>query len=226
MDHNMVVRQKIAEKYLLNELDSEARNEFEEHIFDCPECALDVQAGVQFAEQAKIVLAEKVEPAPNVAVPAVAPGTPGWFAWLRPSFAAPVLALLLVVVGYQNLVIYPQLKRALSRPQVLPWASINTRTRGASTPVITAARGGSFLLFVNIPPDSHYSYYIADLYNPAGKLEWSLTIPANSAEDSWPVQVPAGNRESGTYTLAVRGTSATGESQEIGRASFELQIKK
>jgi len=40
------------------------------------------------------------------------------------------------------------------------------------------------------------------------------------------VQVPAANRESGTYQLKVRGVTAAGENKEIGGASFELRIQK
>jgi len=224
MDHDEVVRQKMTERYLLDELDPDKREEFEEHFFDCPDCALDVRAGAMFVEQSKIVFAENPE-ARVVQVPAPAPAKAGWFAWLRPAFAVSALALLLALLGYQNLVTYPRLEQAVNRPQVLPWASLNMSTRGTNAPVIAVPPGGSFLLFVNIPPDSRYPRYTADLYNPAGKLEWSLTIPANSANDMWPVRVPGTNRGSGTYTLAVRGTTATGESQEVGRTSVELQIQ-
>ena len=62
MDHEVVVRQKMTERYLLNELDSESRDEFEEHFFDCPECAFDVRAGSAFVEHTKNVLAEAREP--------------------------------------------------------------------------------------------------------------------------------------------------------------------
>jgi len=225
MDHDEVVRQKMTEQYLLDELGPEKRDEFEEHFFDCPECALDVRAGSMFVEQSKIVFAEN-RAGDAVPIRASVPVKAGWFAWLRPAFAVPVLALLLALVGYQHFVTYPQLQQAVNRPQVLPWASLNLSTRGSNAAVIAVAPGGSFLLFVNIPSDSRYSRYIADLYSPAGKLEWSLTIPASSAEDTWPVQVPGTNRGSGTYTLAVRGTTVTGESQEIGRTSVELQIQK
>ena len=131
MDHDVVVRQKMTERYLLNELDSESRDEFEEHFFDCPECAFDVRAGSAFVEQSKNVLAEtrEAEMAP-ASSPTPAPASGGWLAWLRPAFAAPALALLLAVVGYQNLVTYPQLQQALNRPQVLPWAPVNVGTLG------------------------------------------------------------------------------------------------
>jgi hypothetical protein len=141
-------------------------------------------------------------------------------------YALPVMALLLVVIGYQNLVTYPQMRQALNRPQVLPWASVNVGTWGSGGPAIAARPGEGFLLFVRIPPDGSYSHYTAELYNPAGKLEWSLTIPAASAQDQWPVQVPGANRQAGSYTLAVRGVTAAGEAKEVGRASFELQIQK
>lgn len=223
MDHDLVVRQKMTERYLLDELDAREKDEFEEHFFDCPECALDVRAASVFVEQSKTVLAEKSEKAN---APVHTPPQAGWFAWLRPAFALPAFALLLVVIGYQNLVTYPRLKEAVNRPQVLPWRSINIATRGANAPVIAVAQGGSFLLFVNIPPDNRYSRYIADLYDPTGTLQWSLTIPATAAQDQYPVQVPGANRAPGNYSLAVRGVTAAGDSTQVGRASFELQVQK
>src|SRR6266849_5799833 len=138
MDHEVVVRQKMTERYLLNELDSESRDEFEEHT--------------------KNVLAEAREPetAP-AAIPTPAPASSGWLAWLRPAFLVSVLALLVAVVGYQNLVTFPRLQQALNRPQVLPWAPVNVGTWGSGGPVITASPGQGFLLFVRIPPEGSYS---------------------------------------------------------------------
>jgi hypothetical protein len=225
MDHEVVIRQKMTERYLLGELDTEARDEFEEHYFDCQECALDVRAGALFVEQSKIALAEKSESTP---LPAPAPA--GWLAALRsafrPAFAVPVMALLLVVIGYQNLVTYPQMARQLNSPQVLPWASVNVATYGSEGQAITTLAGKAFLLFVRITPDDAYSHYTAELYNPAGKLEESLTVPAVSGQDEWPVQIPGANREPGSYTLKVQGITSAGESKKVGQASFELRIQK
>jgi len=77
MDHNEVVRQKLTEKYLLNELESEQRDEFEEHYFECPECALDIRAGSEFVESSKVILghlAEEVTRVDGVDDPPVEPG--------------------------------------------------------------------------------------------------------------------------------------------------------
>jgi len=226
MDHEEVVRSKMTERYLLGELDPDARDEFEEHFFDCPDCALDVRAGALFVEQSKVVLAEKAQSVSADMPVAAIPPKPGWFTWLRPALAVPVMALLLAVIGYQNLVTYPRLQLALNSPRVLPWASVNVGTWGSGGPVISARPGQGFLLFVRIPPDGGYPHYIADLYNPSGKQEWSLTIPASPGQDQWPVQVPGADRAAGSYILVVRGVTAAGESKEVGRTSFELQVLK
>jgi hypothetical protein len=226
MDHEEVVRSKMTERYLLGELDPDARDEFEGHFFDCPDCALDVRAGALFVEQSKVVLAEEAQSVSADMPVAAIPPKPGWFTWLRPAVAVSLMALLLAVIGYQNLVTYPRLQLALNSPRVLPWASVNVGTWGSGGPLISARPGQGFLLFVRIPPDGGYSHYVADLYHPGGKLEWSLTIPASSGQDQWPVQVPGVNRAAGSYILIVRGVTAAGESKEVGRASFELQVLK
>jgi hypothetical protein len=235
MDHDVVARQKMTERYLLGELDADARHEFEEHFFDCPDCALDVRAGALFVEQSKVVLAEQSQPAAaGRSVPTHVPAKPGWLAGLRemfrPAFAAPVMAVLLAVLGYDNLVTYPQLKAALNSPRVLPFASVNVGSWGSGGPLISIDPGEGFLLFVRIPPDG-CSRHTAELYNPAGKMEWSLPILSSvrnpsSAQDQFPVQVPGAQREAGAYLLVVRGLTAAGENKEVGRVSFELQIQK
>lgn len=227
IDHEMVVREKFAEKYLLNELNSEVRDEFEEHFFDCPECSFDIRAGSAFVDQSKIILSEKKK-GTSEAVPAlvVPPPKPRWFAIFRPVFAVPVFALLIATIGYQNLVTYPRLKGALNQTHVLPWASVNVGTYGSEGTTITTRPGEDFLLFVRIPPDGSYARYMAELYNSAGKLEWSFTIPGSTTQDQWPVQISGSNRKAGSYTLAVRGVTTAGETKEIGRSSFELQIQQ
>jgi len=113
MDHSEAVEQMAAERYLLDELTPDAREAFEAHLFDCPDCALDLRAGAAFVEEAKVQL-----PGLTAAAPAPTPSRPRepkikrewWLSWLQPAFAAPVFATLLLVVGYQNLVTFPALR--------------------------------------------------------------------------------------------------------------------
>ncbi len=223
MDHTESIRLMAAEKYLLGELTPEQREQFEEHFFDCPECALDVRAGAALVEHSKVVLAEPVAVSP-ARTPVAA--KVGRWAWLRPAFVVPVLAVLLVVVGYQNLVTYPQLKQLASSPQILPWASINVSTRGTSTTEISTRPGEGFHLLVNIPPDSHFASYTFDLSSPSGRLEWSRTTPAAASDEARSIYVPGASQEQGIYTLAVRGNTTANGNSDLGRYSIDVQIQK
>jgi len=224
MDHAEAVREKATERYLLDELDPELRDQFEEHLFDCQDCALDVRAGAMFVEQSRAILAE-----PNIQVavqdPVPAATKSGWFAWLRPAFAVPVFALLLAVIGYQNFVTYPKLTTAANQPQVGPWASVNVSTRGAATTTIKTHTGEGFGLIMNLPPEDGFASYSIDLYNPAGKLEWSGPLSSASTDEGRQMYIPGRNRLPGTYTLVVLGVTSAGENKEISRNSIDLQIQ-
>lgn len=222
MDHNEAVRQRTTERYLLDELDPDLRDQFEEHLFDCQDCAADVRAAAMFIEQSKSVLSENPEAAPaRVPVPVPAPSP--WLAWLRPAFAVPVFAMLLAVIGYQNLVTLPQLASAI-RPQVFAAASINLKTYGSTPSPLKIHSGAGFVLNVIVPPDVHYASYRADLHKAGGGVELSLPI-SSAAEDTWTIGIPGSNRQGGTYNLVMYGVAADGTEKEVGRGSFELQIQ-
>jgi len=225
MDHEEAVRQKATERYLLDELDPEVRDQFEDHLFDCEDCALDVRAAAMLVEQSKVILAEPVaHSVVKELKPAVAKA--GWLTRLRLSLAVPVFAVLLAVIAYQNFVTYPKLTAAVNQPRVGPWASINVSTRGAATIAIKTHPGEGIGLLVNLPPDTEFVSYTIELYNPAGKLEWSGPLSKGSPDQGSQVYIPGHNRLPGIYTLAVRGVDAAGESKEIGRNAIDLQVQQ
>ena len=221
MDHSEAVRLKATERYLLNELDPEQLDQFEEHLFDCPDCALDVRAGAMLVEQTKNVLSEPAESAAPATKPAP---SANWLSWVRPAFAVPVLALLLVLVGYQRFVMIPAMKEASIRPAVLPFATLTVATRSANIPIVHAESGRPFMLLLNIPAESRFSSYIVDLYDPAGKIQWSLPVSADAANDTVPLRIPA-LRDPGTYTLAVSGIEQSNNRTEIGKQPFEVRYQ-
>jgi anti-sigma factor RsiW len=221
MDHDAVVRQKMTARYLLNELEPEARDEFESHYFDCPDCAADVHAGAMFVEQSKVVLGAERPAASPVRVPVPAPASSGWFGWLRPVFVVPVLAALLVVIGYQDRA-SRLLQQAANSPQVLASAVVNANVRGTEPISVPVRAGQAFGLSVNVPPD-RYSSYKLDLYSRQGKLEWSRTIPA-SGNDTLSLYVPGSDPP--PASLAVYGITAGGENVDLGRYPIALQDQK
>ncbi|MGC2195037.1 MAG: zf-HC2 domain-containing protein [Terriglobales bacterium] len=222
MDHSEAVRLKATERYLLQELDPDQLEQFEEHFFDCQECALDVRTATMLVEQSKAILSETANAVPvKVAPPVRRP----WLAWLRPAFAVPLMAGLLAVIGYQNLLVYPAMKQAASEPYILASASINVATRSGATALVHSRPGDPFVLLLNLPAENRFSSYIADLYDPAGHIKWSVPISAETANDTVPMRIP-GQREPGVYTLAVRGVpQAGGSPSEIGRQPFELRLQ-
>jgi hypothetical protein len=225
MDHSEASRLMASEKYLLDELPPDALEAFEEHLFGCPECALDVRAGSLFLEQGKIALAS---PAAAGRVPAEVREPSGWFAWWRPAFAIPAMAVLLLVFGYQIRVTYPALKGASAEnrsPSILPAASlVSAVTRGSNPSTIAGRPGESFLLPLDIPPQKVFQSYVVELHNPAGGVDWSLPVSAEAIKNTLPIRAP-GVDKAGRYELVVLGLTAPGgKLSEVGRYPFELQF--
>ena len=138
MEHSEAIQLMAAEKYLLDELSADVRDEFEEHLFGCHECAMDMRTASIFLEQGKAALAE-----PEVAIVREKDKSrPGLFAWWRPAFAIPAMAALLLVIGYQNLVTLPQLTRSPNKPQLLPATTVHLQTYGTATPLVVHQGGG------------------------------------------------------------------------------------
>lgn len=225
MDHNTVASRKMAERYLLNELEPELRDEFEEHYFECPECAADVHAGALFVDESKIILSAEKNP-PDVVVTrdalstrATSPARAGWIAWLRHSLAAPVFALLLLAICYQYWD-YRALKKTASAPQVLASAVVNVNVRGTEPIAVSVPFGKAFGLTLNLPPDRSFSSYKLDLYSMQGQLEWSQTAAATRSDSLW-LYVPASDQAPGS--VSVHGITAEGVSEDLGRYPIKFQ---
>ena len=224
MDHEEAVRQNATERYFLDELDSNQRDQFEEHFFDCQDCATDVRVAAMFVEHSKEILAEV--PSPHPVREADEPPWKKWFGWLSPALTVPVMVLLLAVIGYQSLVELPRSRSTASHPEVLPAIALNLQTAGDNTEPITVSSRGDFLLNVIIPPADNSSSYQVDLYNPQQNIDTTLAITGAAPGGTLPIHIPGANREGGVYKLVVQGRTADGQTTEVGSSSFELQIQK
>src|SRR5205085_12180745 len=122
--HAEAVKENIVEKYLLGELTTSQRNAFEEHYFECTDCAADIKAASVFIDNAREVM--RRAPQTEVAGREERPQRRGWFAWLQPAYAVGAMALLLLAIGYQNLVTIPHMKRDAQTTvaQALPTLSL------------------------------------------------------------------------------------------------------
>ena len=76
--HEDAVETMAAERYVLGELHNSDLEEFEEHFFDCSECAFDVRTGSALIEHSKIVLSEPAATQKSTKVHR----PEGWLAWM------------------------------------------------------------------------------------------------------------------------------------------------
>ena len=226
MDHSEALRTKAAEKYFLGELAGDAREEFEEHVFSCSECAEDIKLGAVFIENAREVFG--AAPAHEIG-PAQVKGW--WSGWLRPAFAVPAFALLLILIGYQNAVVIPGLRSAQSTtdvPGTLRSISlIASNSRGAGPMRISVGPNESFGLFLDIPPREHFDSYVCEFENESGATELSIPVTAEQAKETVQLLIPAHRLGTGNHVLVVRGltsSQAPGANKiEVAKYPFRLE---
>jgi hypothetical protein len=230
MEHDQAVRLSLVEKYLLDELPPQIRDEFEEHYFDCRECTEDLQVTSAFMDAAKNELRATPLPKPALGAAKKSETNKPWFAWLwTPALVVPALAACLLVIAYQNLVILPRFRNALAElraPEILPTVSlVGGNSRGGSAPSIAVEGAHAFLVLIDIPTQERFSSYTCLLYAPSGSLAWHVQASPEEAKDTVSIRVPAGRAASGSYTLVVQGNSsaASGENGvELARYRFTL----
>ncbi len=233
MDHSEAVKQMAVERYLLDELTPEAREGFEAHVFDCPECALDLRAAAAFVDEAKLQLPELAAHLPVSSQPAAARPRvkrDGWFSWVRPAFAVPVFAALLMVVCYQNVVTFPALRAEATQPRLLPWVPVHIATRGEGGTHVAADHVHGVALRLDLSAQTGaeaYGSYAFDLLDSRGKVVWSGTMAASAAGVSGAqrilLAIPGAALHNGAYSVQVFGGGNHGERTPIEEFLFDVE---
>ena len=226
MDHNEAVKTNAAERYFLGELPSPQREAFEEHFFDCLDCAADVKTTAILIDNVREVLrtAPELKKAPLRE-------TGGFLNWWRPAYSFAAMALLLVTVGYQNFVQIPQLHhQTLTQAEALPSFSLVTAgSRGAAGALeVTVPANTPFGLYVDIPADSSFTRYSADILTQSGDLKFSVPITTEQTQNTVQLLVPGALLSEGPYDLVIHGyrpDSTTKGGEEIARHPFMLRRK-
>ena len=238
MDHNEAVRLQAAEKYVLGQLPKEQHAAYEEHYFDCPACAEEIKATAAFMESARQVVGEEVAQAVDEErlVPA-APRASGWFGWLlRPAFAIPVFAALLLFIGYQNGVTIPRLKDSTSN-QIGQNISSSFQLRGSvrggnegddTANKVRVRAGESFALNFDFTPTGTFSEYDWQLRDQAGRAVKSGHISGDKKYQAVSLNVAGGVESAGKYNLvffgSADGAGQTANESEAQRLTFTVEF--
>jgi anti-sigma factor RsiW len=228
MDHQEAVRQQLVERYMLGELTTVQQDEFEAHLFVCPQCSEELRAAAILVDNARAVFrAEAGRPSGADAAEARQRGggaAPGFLhrlaQWmtLPPVAQAAALTLLLAVVCYQNLFQIPSLRgdiEASRAPREVPAFALLPVTRGDDQ-VLTVPSGARSVVVsfdLTAPGDSgHVCVFIDESGREWLKLEGA---PAPGKEmitlQLDPARIPAGRHQ-----LNVR----TPTGRELGRFRF------
>jgi hypothetical protein len=234
MDHNEAVRLQAVEKYLLGKLPKEQHAAYEEHYFDCYACAEEIKATVAFMEGLRQVVREEA-PA-SVGARATAWAAPGFFSWLRPAFAVPVLAALLLFIGYQNGVTIPRLKNS-SSSQMGEIISSSFQLRGSvrggneggdAVNQVRVRSGESFSLNFDFTPTGTFSEYIWQLQNKVGRAVKSGHISGDKKYQAVSLNMAGGVESAGKYNLvffgSADGAGQTANESEAQRLTFTVEF--
>jgi hypothetical protein len=230
MNHQDALQEMAVERYLLGELSGAALDRFEEHLFECPECAMDLRSGATFVDAARgeLKVSARVS-APERDI------SSKWLSWfVSPRFLAPALAACLVVIAVQSFVVLPRMRVAEERaeaPAILNNLVLaNAGARGDSVPEIVAPEHGSFLISVDIPVRSGFSGYLCSLYSPSGSLVWKTTVSPQQVSDALLIHMPTDRTKEGLNTFLVQGLPAvagsSGKLEDLARYRFQLKVQK
>jgi anti-sigma factor RsiW len=220
MDHAEATRRFAAEQYLLGELSEPEREEFENHFFACPECAETVEAATTLVANTRAVFREGARFPGTAAVPA-------WKKWLRLEWGfAPAAALagllMLVVVGYQNMIQIPALRQRDESGALAMTPAIPVRAARAPQAQTFSRRKGMWTLIVAHEWEQAYSSYAAEIERAADHRVALKTEMASTPTDL-SVSVRPEGLKAGLYTLTIYGLSeGSTERTAVARVPFTL----
>jgi len=231
MDHKQAVELQLAVKYVLGELPAVQRDEYEDHYIDCPECAKDVHAAAAFADTARELFHQQARV--EMPVPSAQGRARG--SWLRPVVAAPVLLVLLAVVGYQNLITLPRLKSGGSRGKAQTFNSFSlvaasVRAERGEEPVkVQVQKNETFALDFDFLPSRPFDHYLCKLEDEAGRAVLQASIPGEKAGREVHLLVPTGLDRPGKYSVLVVGDPGVkgqwDEGNEVSRVNFVVDFQ-
>jgi hypothetical protein len=230
MDHNEAIQLQAAVKYVLGELSQVQREEYEEHYFDCVECAVDIKALATFADTTREVLRQERE---EQFAKDLVPARGGLLRWFQPVVAVPAFAALLLIIAYQNTVTIPHAKEEASfgTAQVMfnsyPLRGVNTAGEEGRTLSIRPAE--AFFLNFDFVPTRNFDNYMGQLEDAEGRVLLRSRIAGGNANQEAHLPIPAGMLHPGKYVLAFYGDpGASGKvnrQNDAGRLPFTVEFR-
>jgi hypothetical protein len=232
MDHSEAVKMKAVERYVLGELSSDVREQFEEHCFECVECANDLKALTTFVTAGRIVFEEGDQVAEQRAEEGERSW--GWRKWFRPAVMIPAVGALAAIVIFQAAVTIPGLKKETARESGAQVYGSSYRvqgaTRGESNSRVAIAPNESFALDFDFTPSNSFPRYKGRLVDESGQSVLTFGVGGEEANKELHLVVPTGVLHPGNYDVVFFGDSGTNSAdakmEEVQRISFTIEFRK
>jgi len=229
MDHNEAIRLQAAVKYVLGELSPVQREEYEEHYFDCGECAVDIKALATFTDTTREVLRRERE---SQLAKDLVPARGGWLRWLQPVVAVPAMAALLLIIAYQNAVTIPKAREEATSGAAQVFVTSRTAkmavVRGSDELTKLSARPNESLpIKFDFTPSPVSDAYVCQLQEESGRSVLQVRLPGSFTNKEVNLVVPPNRVKAGKYTLVFTADpGATGQptKNEVLRLSFAIEI--
>ena len=215
--HDDAVKDLMAERYLLGELNAAEREAYEEHFFSCDACFEQIKTGTEFVSHLRNIATQDPQ----------GPIAPGFMSHLIATARQPLTITMfsfLVLIGgfavHQSREI-SHLKEP--RPEI---RSVLTGIAHGSgeTHVIRIPRNSALSLNVEYAPKGEFISYQAQIFSSSGKALHSVTLPETQVGTTASIAVPADALKPAQYSVVVFGRRSDGSQEEVGRGAFELQF--
>lgn len=213
MDHAEATATHATDRYLLGDLSAAEADAFEEHYFDCADCAEELRIGMRFMNGGRDLAREAAEPqtAPVVRIDERRTRRK---TWLPAAIAAALVLALATPLLLRN--------RAASGPtfEVASQQSFLLADSRGEADVPTLNGNAPIVLWADVPPEPAYARYEAHLAQPDGAV-LKLPFTPDPNGDATPLTVRG--LAAGRHQLVIAGFDAAGKSTEIARHPFVVR---
>ena len=190
-----------AERYILGDLSAAERDRFEDHFFECTDCAEAVRCLSLLREgtRAGLCAAPELRARERWLKSGWRQRFSDW--WWNPQAIIVLAAVALAAATtWQNVQLQARLK-----PQVLRSVTLQPASRGQTASLHSAAASGFILLEADLPGASGILTWT--VRSSDGKHTAAGHASAPDPGMSWKILLPTGDLPPSTYTLAVRSDS-------------------
>lgn len=212
MDHAEATTTHATDRYLLGELTAAEADAFEDHYFDCADCADELRIGMRFMNGGRGIAREAAAAPEGSPVVRFEP-RPRRTAW----FPAAIAAALVLAVGAP--ILMRQQRPAAQGPsfEVVKVYSLLLADSRAAADDLTLNAGETSVLVVDVPAEPAYSKYEARLRLPDGSIR---PIPLTPDPNGEPTQLKVSGLSAGRHELMIVGIDPAGQHAVIKRDPF------